>query len=293
MDLLTPTANKETIFFQFRFGVPRSSISQILYHLPLSLSPSLARTRAHTCSVSLSDLSCLFSLFILPPTADKGSIRKHSTSISLLLTRRRSCPLFASQAVAAAPISIPSHRAMFHLCAQPIRVPSQGVPPSQRRAAAAIVAKSPFQQARPIFGTLMRKRAATTWVPLAPGATNYHRALPVYPASHRPQCEQLSACTRPIQYPIKRAHVACMAAPFACIIQAGRSNGGLCPRNRRNRKASHLETSVQHSGSGSLVYTAPANDGYTGSPVKGSPFGLASSTPPVYYYYQHSHQSSV
>ncbi|KAK4082967.1 uncharacterized protein Triagg1_1857 [Trichoderma aggressivum f. europaeum] len=93
--------------------------------------------------------------------------------------------------VAAAPISIPSHGALFHLCAQPIRVPSQGVPPSQRRAAAAIVAKSPFQPARPVLETLMRKRAASAYAcmanPPAPGATNYHRAFPVYPASRRPQ----------------------------------------------------------------------------------------------------------
>ncbi|KAL7915236.1 hypothetical protein GGI35DRAFT_174790 [Trichoderma velutinum] len=103
-------------------------------------------------------------------------------------------PCSGPRPVAAAPISIPSHGAPFHLCAQPIRVPSQGVPPSQRRAAAAIVAKSPFQRARPVFETLMRKRAASAYacianprVPPAPGATNYHRAFPVYPASHRPQ----------------------------------------------------------------------------------------------------------
>lgn len=129
-------------------------------------------------------------------------------------------------------------------------MPSQGVSPSKRRAAAAIVAaKSPFHQPRPIFSTLVRQRGhqrrlvlANPRVPLAPDATSHHRAVAVYPASRRPQCEQLSACTPPVLYAIEKA--ACVTVNFACCIN-DRSVGEPCPRNRRNSKASRLKTIVQ------------------------------------------------
>ncbi|KAL6701055.1 hypothetical protein J3F84DRAFT_360052 [Trichoderma pleuroticola] len=124
------------------------------------------------------------------------------------------------------PSQIPSHGALFHLCAQPIRVPSQGVPPSQRRAAAAIVAKSPFQPSRPVLETLMRQRAASAYAcranprqPPAPGATNYRRAFPVYPASRRPQM-RAAIRVHAALHPIKRAH---MAVTCARSIQVDRS----------------------------------------------------------------------
>ncbi|PKK49604.1 hypothetical protein CI102_3951 [Trichoderma harzianum] len=219
--------------------------------------------------------------FCLRDQADKGSdwIRSQCSIRSKLHILPAShassqfVPCSAPRPVPAAPISIPSHGALFHLCAQPIRVPSQGVPPSQRRAAAAIVAKSPFQPARPVFKTLMRKRAASAyacranpWPPPAPGTTNHHRVFAVYPASRRPQM----------------AH---MAVTCACSIRVDRSVddyvreiGGI--EGRLVSKPSYSTRAL------APWYTAPVGDGHTGSPVRASLFGLATALAPVASVYQ-------
>ncbi|KKO97716.1 hypothetical protein THAR02_10173 [Trichoderma harzianum] len=181
--------------------------------------------------------------------------------------------------VAAAPISIPSHGALFHLCAQPIRVPSQGVPPSQRRAAAAIVPKSPFQPARPDFKTLMRKRAASAyacranpWPPPAPGATNYHRAFAVYPASRWPQM----------------AH---MAVTCACSIRVDRSVDDYV-REIGGIEGRLVSTPSYSTRALAPWYTAPVGDGHTGSPVRASLFGLATALAPVAGVYRDREKAS-
>jgi hypothetical protein len=94
-----------------------------------------------------------------------------------------------------------------------------------------------------------RLALANPRVPLAPDATSHHRAVAVSPASRRPQCEQLSACTPPVLYAIEKS--ACVTVISACCSNH-RPMSEPCPRNRRNCKASRLETIVQ-SDSGSFI----------------------------------------
>ncbi|KAF3076819.1 hypothetical protein CFAM422_000085 [Trichoderma lentiforme] len=219
-------------------------------------------------SVLFARIECAGEAIGMMPPLCVPALRKYESMYLILIYATVAAIKVGTWPVAAAPISIPSHGALFHLCAQPIRVPSQGVPPSQRRAAAAIVAKSPFQPARPVFKTLMRKRAASAyacianpWPPPAPGATNHHRAFAVYPASRRPQM----------------AH---MAVTCACSIRVDRSVddyvreiGGI--EGRLVSKPSYSTRAL------APWYTAPVVDGHTGSPVRASLFGLATALAPV------------
>lgn len=163
-----------------------------------------------------------------------------------------------SQVLAYGSQSLPTERCSTFR-AQPIRVPSQGVSPSKRRAAAAIVAaKSPFHQPRPIFSTLMRQRGgqlklvlANPRVPLAPDATQssqgFRRLSRQSPATMRAAIRVHAASA--VLYAIEKA--ACVTVTFACCIN-DRSVDELCPKNRRNSKASRLETIVQPE-SGSFI----------------------------------------
>lgn len=168
----------------------------------------------------------------------------------------QSAPLSRRQ-VAAAPK--PSSSLRVRSCstfrAQPIRVPSQGVSPSKRRAAAAIVAaRSPFHQPRPIFSTLMRQRGHQLRLvlanprPLAPDATTITGLSPSIPPVTGHNGHNASSYPRARRqcwlYIVRDQETACVTVIFACCINH-RSVGEPCPRNRRNSKASRLETLVQ------------------------------------------------
>lgn len=148
--------------------------------------------------------------------------------------------------------------------------------PSKRRAAAAIVAAwSPFHQPRPIFSTLMRQRGgqlrlalANPRVPLAPDATSHHRAFAVYPASHRPQCEQLSACTRPVLYAIEKA--ACVTVIF-CLLHRRSVRGRTMSEKSAEYLVRRLVSKLSYSRTLGPSYTAPANRCHASSAVKASP----------------------
>lgn len=124
------------------------------------------------------------------------------------------------------------------------------VSPSKRRAAAAIVAAwSPFHQPRPIFSTLMRQRGHQLGLVLA------NPRVPLGSRRHQSSqgCRRLSRQSPATMRAAIRVHAAsavrdretaCVTVIFACCINH-RSVGEPCPRNRRNSKASRLETIVQ------------------------------------------------
>ncbi|KAL6878880.1 hypothetical protein J3F83DRAFT_724268 [Trichoderma novae-zelandiae] len=132
----------------------------------------------------------------LPPSADASTCTEGQTNegssletlhVLAILSRAPQVPCSgpgASQSRRPSQVLV-SHQALFHLLrpTDPGTIARGATLP--RRAAAAIVAKSPFQQARPVSGTLVWKRAATTYsrianprVHLAPDATSYHKGSP-------------------------------------------------------------------------------------------------------------------
>ncbi|KAL7953193.1 hypothetical protein V8C34DRAFT_318404 [Trichoderma compactum] len=188
-----------------------------------------------SCSRTLSYNVCILRSSFASgtrPTRDRVGCapKEHSIHFAFASHASSACPLFGSQAC--------------RCCAHLNPFPRSTVPPLRPTDPGAIA------RARPVLETLMRKRAASAYAcianpqpPPAPGATNHHRAFPVYPATDRYVDDY--------------------------VREIGRIEGRLVSKPSYNTRAL------------APWYTAPVDDGHTGSPARACLFGLARALAPV------------